>query len=105
MYNAGDVVVARIQFVDTYEVKTRPALILFREKGNVVVAGITSNPNMAGIQVTEKEGAIVKSVIKTNYIFTISDIMIKKKVFTLSKDKKRKVYDSLKSKLDVLIHS
>ena len=41
----GDIVLAQVQFVDTHEIKTRPALVLFEEYGSVVVAGITSNIN------------------------------------------------------------
>ena len=61
-----------MQFTDTAEVKTRPAVVLFEELGNVVIAGITSNLKMKGIPLTKSEGAIKESVIKLNYIFTIS---------------------------------
>ncbi len=95
MLNSGDVVLAQVQFTDTFEVKTRPAVILFEEFGNVVVAGITSNPAMKGIPLTKKEGAAKDSVIKTNYIFTISEAAIKKRLFTLSKEKKIMLYNEL----------
>ena len=72
MFNSGDVVLTKVQYTDTGEVKTRPALVLFEELGNVVVAGITSNTQMQGISLTKKEGMIKNSVIKLNYIFTIS---------------------------------
>ena len=55
MYRPGDVVLAKVQFTDTFEIKTRPALVLFEEYGNIVVAGITSNPVMEGIPLTRKE--------------------------------------------------
>jgi mRNA interferase MazF len=58
MPKAGDVVVARHQFTDNGEVKTRPALVLFEELGNVVVAGITSNLRMKGIPLYTREGII-----------------------------------------------
>ena len=60
----GDVVLAQVQFMDTFEIKTRPALVLFEEFGNVVVAGITSNTKMHGIPLTKGEGAIKDSIIK-----------------------------------------
>ena len=66
MLKAGDVILTKIQFVDTFEVKTRPALILFEELDNVVVAGITSNKNMKGVPLTKKEGAVTDSIIKLN---------------------------------------
>jgi len=71
MPKSGDVVIAQIQFTDTFEIKKRPALVLFEELDNVVVAGITSNLEMKGIPISKAEGAVKDSVIKLNYIFTI----------------------------------
>ena len=88
MHKFGDVVLAQIQFVDTFELKKRPSVVLFEEYGNVVVAGITSNTEMKGIPLLKKEGAIKDSVIKLNYIFTISEKMIEKRLFMLSSEKK-----------------
>lgn len=99
---AGDVVLAKIQFVDTSEIKIRPALVLFEENDNVVVAGITSNLKMSGVPLTKKEGAIKDSIIKLNYIFTVSSSMISKVLFHLSREKKREVAGELKKKLDLL---
>ena len=99
MLKSGEVVLAQVQFTDTFEIKTRPAVVLFEEMGNVVVAGITSNPNMSGIPLTKKEGAVKDSVIKLNYIFTISEKMIKKELFELSKAKKRMIFDELGKKM------
>jgi len=96
---AGDVVLAKVQFTDTFEVKTRPALVLFEEYDNVVVAGITSNLQMNGIPLTKKEGAIKESIIKLNYIFTISEAMIEKTLFSLSQEKKKQVFLELVKKL------
>ena len=100
MHESGDIILAKIQFTDTYEIKKRPALILFEEMGNVVVAGITSNIEMEGIPLTKKEGAIKNSVIKLNYIFTISETMIEKTLFSLSKNKKEKVFNELLKKIE-----
>jgi len=99
----GDVVLAQVQFTDTFEIKVRPAAILFEEFGNVVIAGITSNPGMRGVPLTKKEGAIKDSVIKTNYIFTISEAAIKKKLFSLNKGRKRELYEELVKRLSSLI--
>ncbi len=96
----GSVILAEIQFTETFEVKTRPAVVLFEEYGNIVVAGITSNTEMEGIPLTKKEGAIKDSVIKLNYIFTISGKMIKKELFSLTKEKKELVIEGLVKKLD-----
>ena len=102
MLKAGDVIVASVQFTDTAEVKTRPAVVLFEELGNVVIAGITSNLKMKGIPLSKSEGALKDSVIKLNYIFTISDEMVSKVILHLSKEKKRLIFDELSKKLDDL---
>ncbi|MHA1744982.1 MAG: type II toxin-antitoxin system PemK/MazF family toxin [Promethearchaeota archaeon] len=99
---SGDVILATIQFSDTYETKTRPAVILFQEFDNVIIAGITSNRHMKGISLSVEEGAIKPSVIKLNYIFTISKVMIKRKLFSLTKEKKRQIYYALISNLSRL---
>ena len=102
MLKSGDVVLTRLQFTDTLEIKTRPALVLFEEYDNVIVAGITSNLKMDGIKISKKDGAIKDSVIKLNYIFTVSKNMISKVLFHLSKEKKEKVLKELVSKLSNL---
>ena len=99
MLKPGDVVLTKVQFTDTFEIKKRPALVLFEEYDNIVVAGITSNLDMKGIPLTKKEGAIKESIIKLNYIFTISRMMIEKTLFSLSKEKKKIIYDELVKKL------
>ena len=99
MYKLGDVILAEVQFTDTFEVKTRPAVILFEEYDNIVVAGVTSNQEMKGIPLLKKEGAIKDSVIKLNYIFTISERMVKKSLFSLSTEKKKMVISELIKKL------
>lgn len=102
MLKSGDVVLAKIQFTDTFEVKIRPVIVLFEEFDNVVVAGVTSNLEMKGIPLTKKEGALKESVIKLNYIFTISKAMVEKNLFHLSQEKKKKIFDELTKKLSKL---
>lgn len=99
---SGDVILADVQFTDTFEVKKRPAVVLFEEFGNVIVAGITSNIEMKGVSLLKKDGAIKDSVIKLNYIFTISKAMIEKTLFSLSKEKKKEVFDAIVGKLNAL---
>ena len=99
MFKPGDVVLAKVQFTDTFEVKQRPAVVLFEDMDNVVVAGITSNTKMKGIPVSKKEGAVKDSVIKTNYIFTVSRAMVSKTLFHLSKQKKVLIYAELEKML------
>ena len=69
--------------------------MLFEEFNNIIVAGITSNTDMDGISLTKEEGAVKDSIIKLNYIFTVSESMISKKLFSLSKVKRKKVFDEL----------
>ncbi len=70
MSKAGDVKITRVQFTDTDGSKVRPALLLFEEMGNVVIAGITTNMQMKGIRISVNEGAAQESIIKLNYLFT-----------------------------------
>ena len=101
MHKLGEVILAEAQFTDLPETKARPAVVLFEEHGNIVVAGITSNTNMEGIPLTKAEGAVQESIIKLNYIFTISSALIKKTLFSLSPAKKQLVVDILIKKLSV----
>ena len=61
MPKAGSVILARVQFADTFEIKTRPAVVLFEEHNNIIIAGITSNTQMQGIPLTKKDGALTLS--------------------------------------------
>ena len=97
----GEIILAKVQFTDTFEIKKRPALVLFEELGNVVVAGITTNMNMKGISLLKKEGAIKDSIIKLNYIFTISENMIEKNLFSISNEKKQLIKDELIKKIQL----
>ena len=99
MVKPGDIIIASVQFTDTAEVKTRPAVVLFEELGNVVIAGITSNLKMKGIPLSKSEGALKDSIIKMNYIFTISNEMVSKVIIHLSKEKKGLIFDELNKKL------
>ena len=102
MSEPGQVILAKVQFADSFETKKRPAVVLFEEFSNIIVAGITSNLEMKGIPLTKKEGAIKDSVIKTNYIFTITEEAIEKPLFKLSKHKKELLHKELAKKLEKL---
>ena len=99
MHKLGEVVLAEIQFADSLDIKTRPATVLFEEYGNIVIAGITSNLKMGGIPLSKKEGAVKESIIKLNYIFTISEKMVKKVLFSLSNEKKKIIVNEFIKKL------
>ena len=102
MHNAGEIVIARVRFADSEGSKVRPALVLFEELGNVVIAGITTNMRMKGVHISTKEGAAQDSIIKLNYIFTITDEAILKTVFHLSAEKKKVVMRELTKRLNGL---
>ena len=103
MPESGDVVLVNLKFVDGDEYKKRPALVLYKEYGNLVVAGITSNTRMGGIQLSESEGAIKPSVIKLNYLFTIPGHAIERYLFSVGVEKRRTVFDGLIERMRVLI--
>ena len=102
MLEPGDVILTKVQYTDTFEVKKRPAVVLFEEMNNVVIAGVTSNLDMDGVPLNKEEGALKDSVIKLNYIFTVSNQMVEKVLFKLTRDKKMKVFEELNKKLSGL---
>ncbi|MFH0862748.1 MAG: type II toxin-antitoxin system PemK/MazF family toxin [Candidatus Altiarchaeota archaeon] len=104
-YRAGDIVLAKIQFADTFEVKTRPAAVLFEEYGNIVVAGVTGNVSMDGIRLSADDGMAKDSVIKTNYIFTISEKMIERRIVRLKPEKRRELHEALLKSISPLIRT
>ena len=99
MYKFGDVVLTKITFTDQSIVKKRPVLVLFEEHDNIIVAGITSNLKMKGINLSVDEGAVRESIIKTNYLFTVSRSIIIRKLFKLKKEKKKTVCEELKNRI------
>ena len=54
---------------------------------------------MKGISLIKKEGAIKDSVIKLNYIFTVSEKMVERFLFHVSKEKKKVIKLELVKKL------
>ena len=99
MPKPGDVIIARVHFVDSDESKIRPALVLFEELGNIVIAAISTNLDMKGIPITVKEGAVQESILKLNYTLTITNEAVLKTVFHLSTEKKRIVFEELSKRL------
>lgn len=91
MYRAGDVVTVKARFSESGETKNRFALVLYEEFGNVVIAGITSNPYAKGIALTKKEGMPKDGVIKLNYLFTVGEEALFGPIFRLGREKKKHV--------------
>jgi hypothetical protein len=99
MHSFGEVILIQMQFTDTYEIKLRPAVVLYHDAENIVVAGITTNPQAKGITLSTKEGAIRASTITPNYVFTISPNMVKRTLFSLSKTKKLQLSTDITKRL------
>jgi len=91
-----------VQFTDTFEVKKRPAVVLFEELDNVVVAGVTSNTRMQGVPLSRADGAARECVIKVNYIITLASMMVERKLFSLSAAKRRELHEALLARLALL---
>ncbi|MHA1232858.1 MAG: type II toxin-antitoxin system PemK/MazF family toxin [Candidatus Helarchaeota archaeon] len=94
-YSTGDIVLVEIHFPNGKGSKKRPALVLFNKYNNIVVAGMTSNLKRNGIKVTAEEGCLKDSVIRLDYIFTISSNIIERKLFKLNKTKQELVFIEL----------
>ncbi len=95
MYNSGDVVVVTAKLSEFGEEKKRLAVVLYEEFNNVVVAGITANPYAKGIPLPKKEGVQMDSTVKLNYVFTVSEDMLSKPLFRLSRERKKVVFGEL----------
>ena len=100
MHRFGELILASVHYTDTFEIKKRPALVLFEEQGNIIVAGVTSNLNMKGIPLTKKEGSFKESIIKLNYIFTISGKMVERVLFSVSKEKRNLIKSEIIRKIE-----
>ena len=102
MLESVDVIIRRVKFTEGEGSKIRSALILFEEMGNLVIAGIRTTSRLKGIPISTGEGAAQDSVIKLNYIFTITKEAIIKTVFRLSREKKQLVLGELVKRLEAL---
>ncbi|MHA1222156.1 MAG: type II toxin-antitoxin system PemK/MazF family toxin [Candidatus Heimdallarchaeaceae archaeon] len=76
--------------------KKRPILVLFHRRKNIVVAGITSNLSREGVLIKKKDGVDKDSIIRLDYIFTIEDSLIERKLTTISEEIKKEVCKNLK---------
>ena len=85
-----DVVITRVKFTDYDDSKISPILILLEGWGGVVLAWITTNRRMNGIIISRSYEAAQDSVIKLNYIFTITNEAIIETVFHL--DLKKEIW-------------
>ena len=55
--------------------------------------------SMDGIPFLKSDGAVKDSVIKLNYIFTVSENMISKIIMRLSSEKQKEIYGGILKKL------
>ena len=57
---------------------------------------------MKGVSLTKRDGVVKDSIIKLNYIFTISQAMIEKTLFSVSAEKRKEVFNVMIEKLNTL---
>ncbi|HRS42344.1 MAG TPA: type II toxin-antitoxin system PemK/MazF family toxin [Candidatus Diapherotrites archaeon] len=88
----GQVVLIDFPFIDNTSSKVRPALVLFSEYGNIILAAITSNKKASGIKLTKADGLLYDSTIKLNAIFTLPKEMIIMHICDLNQAKRKEVY-------------
>lgn len=89
---AGQVVLIDFPFIDNSSSKVRPAVVLFSDYDNIILAAITSNLNAQGIKLTKEDGLFKDSVIKLNYIFTLPKDLIIMHISNLNTDKRKEIY-------------
>ena len=99
-YKPGDIIVVPFPFVDSPHAKPRPALVLSSAQFNddnhhTICAMITtaSNTNWVSDTAIKKlstTGLHVASVVRPK-LFTLDNILIKKKIGSLSKSDKQKI--------------
>ncbi len=99
------VVLVEVPFVSREGVKLRPAVVLFEERDNIVIAGITSNLKMQGVFIPKEEGIVVDSVVKLNYIFTVSKQRIRKRLTHLSFEKKLEICSELANRMSFCLNN
>lgn len=108
MFEQGDIIVVPFPFTDLSRLKQRPVLVLSNKEYNqktkdIVTCGITSNLKDTNYSVIFNnsdliEGQIpVKSRIKVNKIFTLSQSIVKKKVAKVNSQILKKVKDGIMS--------
>jgi len=83
------------------EIQTREVLKEIVSNPKIRIFKLSNDPAFYGVPLTKKEGAIKDSVIKLNYIFTISEKMVKKSLFNLSKEKKKILFDEITKRLRI----
>jgi len=92
---AGQVVLIDFSFIDNSSSKVRPALVLYSDYDNIILAAITSNLKHSGIKLTKADGLLKDSIIKLNSIFTIPKHLIIMNVCSLNLKKRQEVYSKL----------
>lgn len=98
-YEFGEIVLASVSFPNGTGIKQRPVLILFQKRKNIIVTGITSNLSREGVLIKKEEGLDKDSIVRLDYIFTIDDSNIKKKLITISESKKKEICKKLEESI------
>ncbi|MEW6481585.1 MAG: type II toxin-antitoxin system PemK/MazF family toxin [bacterium] len=89
IYNSGEVILLLFPFVDTKEMKRRPALVLLDTKDeDIIVARITSQITQTAFDVLlidwQKAGLLLPSIVRMHKIATIEKRFIERKLGNLT---------------------
>ena len=100
-FHFGQIVLINFPFVDSSEVKKRPALILLdTQDGDVIVSRITSQDAKSNFDAELKNwqnaGLLLPSIVRIHKIATIEKKLIEKVLGTLDKSDKIKVEKKIK---------
>lgn len=95
-YNLGDIIFLSFPFVDTAEVKRRPALVLLDTgDDDIIVARITSQmfQTLFDVEIIEwhQAGLLVPSVVRLHKIATLKKQLIDRKLGILATDDLRNI--------------
>jgi mRNA interferase MazF len=101
----GEIWLADIPFTDGSASKIRPVLILWLDAADVVVAAVTSAPPRSSTDVIladwQLEGLRVASTVRLSRLDCLEQILLRRKLGSLSPDDARKVKEAWTSRVQL----
>jgi len=101
----GEIWLADIPFTDGSASKIRPVLVLWLDAADVVVAAITSAPPRSASDVIladwQSEGLRVPSTVRLSRLDCLEQILLRRKLGSLSADDARKVKEVWASRVQL----
>jgi mRNA interferase MazF len=101
----GEIWLAEIPFTDGSASKIRPVLVLWLDMADVVVAAVTSAPARSPTDVIlggwQSEGLRVASTVRLSRLDCLEQILLRRKLGSLSADDARKVKEVWTSKVQL----